>query len=256
MDLFAMNSMVLVILLVVVIGGAIAAGVEMGRRIRSRGDSDADMLGVVEGALLGLVGLLLAFGLNMAVDRYETRRVLVVQEANDIGTTHLRAALLEDEQRRASEELLVLYAERAVAFANTVPDTPEFWEASAAMQELHGNLWKEAADAIRAAPTEYGPRLYVQALNPLIDTHTERVASLQNRVPSTVMIVLVLGSAISVGMMALYVQLLRRSTIAIIATGALVAAILLVMLDLDRPERGFITVPEGPLVEQLRTMGG
>lgn len=77
------------------------------QRLRVHAQAGATDLG--DGAVLpdglrgeimsGLVGLLLAFGLTMAVGRYETRRVLIVQEANTIGTTFLRAQLLPEPER-------------------------------------------------------------------------------------------------------------------------------------------------------------
>ena len=90
-----------VVLFVVIIGGC-------RRRHGDRpldslpADANRESVGVVQGTLLGLVGLLLAFGLTMAVGRYEARRGLVVQEANDIGTTYLRAQLLAEPARTTS----------------------------------------------------------------------------------------------------------------------------------------------------------
>jgi hypothetical protein len=58
----------------------------------------------LQAALLGLVGLVLAFGLAMAVGRYETRRAAVVEDANAIGTTYLRAQTLGEPLRTGSLE--------------------------------------------------------------------------------------------------------------------------------------------------------
>ena len=80
----------------------------------------------MQGALLGLVGLLLAFGLTMAVGRYESRRALVVQEADTIGTTYLRAQLLPEPMRSDSLELLMSYGDVAIALAGEVPFTDQF----------------------------------------------------------------------------------------------------------------------------------
>ena len=42
------------------------------------------------------MSLALAFGLSLAVNRYETRRAAVVDESNPIGTTYLRAQTLPE----------------------------------------------------------------------------------------------------------------------------------------------------------------
>ena len=88
--LFEADTAVLIFVISIIIGSFIAAGVLLGRRMRSTATSDQhrESLGVVQGALLGLVGLLLAFGLTMAVTRYEVRRDVLVEEANAIGTTY------------------------------------------------------------------------------------------------------------------------------------------------------------------------
>jgi hypothetical protein len=60
----------------------------------------------LQAALLGVIGLILAFGLALAVGRYESRRAAVVEEANNIGTTYLRAQTLAEPFRTASLERL------------------------------------------------------------------------------------------------------------------------------------------------------
>lgn len=102
-------------------------------------------VGVVQGALLGLIGLVLAFGLTMAVGRYDNRRAIVVQEANDIGTTYLRAQLLAEPSRSASLELLKQYADAAVDLADQVPDSRRFDEDVSQIGDIQQALWGEAA---------------------------------------------------------------------------------------------------------------
>jgi hypothetical protein len=77
--------------LVAVVFGATGLGLLLGRSQRHRSDSLREPLAVLQSALLGVVGLILAFGLALAVGRYEARRAAVVEDANAIGTTYLRA---------------------------------------------------------------------------------------------------------------------------------------------------------------------
>jgi len=70
-------------------------GYRLGLRLHKSGDeARKNQIGSLQGAVLGLLGLLLGFTFAMAVQRYDTRRDLVVQEANSIGTTFLRASFL------------------------------------------------------------------------------------------------------------------------------------------------------------------
>src|SRR3954463_3435410 len=93
---FRLSSLEAGLLLFGVLLGSTALGTVLGRRVRHRSDALKEPFGVLQGALLGLVGLLLAFGLSLAVSRYEDRRANVVSEANAIGTTYLRAQTLDE----------------------------------------------------------------------------------------------------------------------------------------------------------------
>jgi hypothetical protein len=251
---FDLDTFWLGLALVVIIGGSAAVGVLAGRRLRDRPGVGIEPVGVVQAALLGLVGLLLAFGLTMAVGRYETRRALVVQEANAIGTTYLRAQLLSEPMRSESLELLRSYGDIAVALAGQVPFTDQFDRDVVEFDGVQRGLWAEAGRAVDADATGTGPLTYIPTLNDMIDTHSERLASLRNRVPTPVMLLQVGGSAIAIGVLAAYLALLGRSEITALIAVVFVIVILFVSFDLDRPERGFITVPSTALVEARAEM--
>lgn len=216
----------------------------------------AESLGVIQGALLGLVGLLLAFGLTMAVSRYESRRSAVVVEANAIGTTHLRAQLLAEPERTSSLDLLREYGDAAVALADAVPETDAYDAQVLQIARLHDELWALAGRAVAAAPQDTAPRIIIETLNEMIDAHGSHAASLSNRVPVTVVFVQVLGSAIALGVVAMYLELLGRNVTTSLIAGAFVVLILVVSFDLDRPRRGFITVPDTALVAARAAMDG
>ena len=255
-NLFTLSTFALFLFLLVVIVAAIGAGLLAGRWMNRKSHEHRESVGVVQGALLGLVGLMLAFGLSMAVNRYDGRRELVVAEANDIGTTYLRAQMLDEPQRTESLTLLRDYTDAAIELARVVPGSRDFREARTAMESLHDDLWAAADDAVHTDPEGTVPRLYIESLNDVIDVHAERVASLSNRVPDTVMWLLVLGSAIAVGFVAYYVALIGTRVRASLVALGLVVLILFVTFDLDRPERGFIKVPAAPLVDLRATMQG
>lgn len=251
MDFFRLSTPSLGLLLIVVLAGSVVVGVLAGRRLRDRPGTRHETAGVIQATLLGLVGLLLAFGMSMAVGRYESRRALVVQEANDIGTAYLRAQLLVEPESSQSTQLLAEYTDAVIVLANVVPDTESYRAAVADIEAVQTQLWTRAIDAISADPTGTGPRLYVETLNDTFDTHTSRVASLGNRVPTPVFMLLVVGSAVAVGALAFYLTLLGKGLATSLITAVVVLIILFVSFDLDRPRRGFIKVPDAVLV-QLR----
>jgi hypothetical protein len=251
---FRLTSVELGLLLFGVLLGATGLGVFLGHRVRHLTDDLKEPFGILQGALLGLVGLLLAFGLSLAVSRYESRRANVVTEANAIGTTYLRAQTLPEPIRSRSLDLLVRYARSAVRLSHRVPGSSEARAAAAAEEQLQRQLWALAGDALEAAPTASAPRLYVETLNEMIDDEAVRVAALGNRVPTAVLVLEVLGSAVALALLAAYLALVGRGVVAVVLASALVAFLLLVTTDLDRPTRGMITVPDTALTNELESM--
>ncbi len=138
--------------------------------------------------------------------------------------------------------------------ADEVPDDDRFDEVLVEISDLQRDLWTLAGDAVRDDPTGTAPRLYVETLNEMIDTHTSRVSSLRNRVPSTVVMLQVVGSAIALGVLSLYLTLLGRGVVTSLVAAFVVILILFISFDLDRPNRGLITVPDGPLVNVRESM--
>ena len=102
---FSLNSWQLALVLVGILFGAVALGLLAGRALSHHAETLREPFGVVQAALLTLVGLLLAFTLAMAVTRYEARRAAVVDDSNAIGTAYLRAQTLHEPMRSASLRL-------------------------------------------------------------------------------------------------------------------------------------------------------
>jgi hypothetical protein len=234
--------------------GATGAGIFLGHRTRHLSDSLKEPFGILQGALLGLVGLLLAFGLSLAVSRYENRRANVVTEANAIGTTFLRAQTLPEPIRSRSLELLTEYTKSALRLSDHVPGSAAAQAAVDEEAHQQRQLWALAGQALDRAPTASAPRLYVETLNDMIDQETVRVAALGNRVPTAVLVLEVVGAAVALALLAAYLAIAGRGEIAVVLASMLVAFLLLVTVDLDRPTRGMIRVPDTVLTNQLASM--
>src|SRR3954454_16329105 len=197
------------IVFAIVLGGALV-GVFAGRLLREHSDALREPLGVLQGALLGLVGLVLAFGLALAVGRYESRRAAVVDDANAIGTTYLRAQTLSEPIRTQSLVLLRRYADTSLRLSHAIPNSPAARQVIDDGDELQRQLWALAGQALAGSPQASAQRLYVEALNEMIDMQTVRIAGLNNRVPRTVLIFEVLFAAVTFGLLAFYLALLGR----------------------------------------------
>jgi len=240
---------VLALIIFTAVLGATAAGLAVGHSMRGHAHKLSEPFAVLQGALLGLVGLILAFGLSLAVGRYENRRAAVVSEANAIGTTYLRAQTLREPVRRDSMMRLKRYTDTSIRLSDSVPNSAKARRAAADGHRIQRELWGFAGRALSEDPQASAPRLYVESLNEMIDLQTVRIAGLQNRVPSAVLILEVLGAVAALSLLAAYLAFMGRGSLSVLLAAALVSLLLLVTFDLDRPTRGLITVPDKPLVE-------
>jgi hypothetical protein len=251
---FSLPSWAVALIVLAVIGAATAAGYATGRYLREHQATLREPFGVLQGALLGVVGLILAFGLTLAVGRYEDRRATAVSEANAIGTTYLRAQLIAEPARTRSLELLRRYTDLALQVSNEVPGSAGMRRTTAAEDVLQRQLWDLAGQSIDAAPVASAPRLYVDSLNTTFDAQSSRLASLNNRVPGAVLLLEVFGAAVAVGLLALHISVLGRGLVAMLAAAAIVTLLLFVTFDLDRPTRGLIKVPSTSLAAVRASM--
>jgi hypothetical protein len=245
---FSLSSWVLALMLLAVTLTATALGLVSGRLVRDRSETLREPFGVMQAALLGFMGLILAFGLSLAVGRYEDRRAAVVTESNAIGTTYLRAQTLAEPMRTQSLTLLKGFTDTSIRLSATVPGSPEANSVLADSAQIEAQLWGLAGQALNAAPVDTAPRLYVESLNETFDAQSSRIYGLGNRVPDEVLLLEIAGSALALGLLALHLATLGQGVLTVVLAAVLGALILLVTFDLDRPTRGLIQVPADPLI--------
>ena len=251
---FRLTSFELGLILFGIVLGTTLLGWFAGTRLRGHAEMLREPIGVVQAALLGLVALILAFGLTMAVGRYDTRRAAVVDDANAIGTTYLRAQTLREPVRKQSLDLLVRYTDASIALSKEVPGSSAADARIAEGDRLQRALWRLGGEALAGSPTDSAPRLYIETLNEMIDMQTVRVSALNNRVPTAVLVIEIIGAAVALGLLALYLAILSRGEITVVLAAVFVSVLLLITFDLDRPTRGVVTVPDTPLVSLRASM--
>ena len=251
---FGLSTWVLALVLLAVIVGATLVGHILGRSTREHAEHVREPFAVIQAALIGFMGLVLAFGISLAVNRYEARRAAVVEEANAIGTAYLRAQTLEEPVRTESLALLQQFTDVSIELTRTVPGSPAEQQTVAASGQVERRLWALAGRALADAPVASAPRLYVESLNEAFDAQSTRVYGLLNRVPTPVLLLEVLGAAIALAALAVHLAALGRGVHTVLVAAVLVVLALLVTFDLDRPTRGMIRVPDGPLTQLRASM--
>src|SRR3954451_5195597 len=251
---FGLDTGVLAILLGGVLVAATLTGLLIGRRLGRSATGPREHFGVLQGALIGFMGLVLAFGLSLALGRYESRRADTVDEANAIGTTYLRAQTLAEPVRTETLDLFPRYTETSIAIAEATPGSAAERRAVALGAEDQPRLGARDGQSLHQAPDPRAPRLYVESLNETFDAQSTRVYALANRVPTAVLLLEVVGAATALGVLALHLATLGSGVTTALISALLVTLLLVVTFDLDRPTRGLIRVPATPLTDVLSTM--
>src|SRR5262245_17277844 len=158
-------------------------GYRLGRRLFTAGDSARQsQIGAVQAAVLGMLALLLGFTFSMAVDRYDRRRELVLQQANTIGTTWLRSGLLPDAHRQPVRELLRAYLDLHVHSREALRDPALMAAGLRRTAEIRSTLWQHAEASAREAPNDI-TATFIETLNDMIETEAARVTASASRIP-------------------------------------------------------------------------
>lgn len=248
-------SMLAVIGIIVLLFGAMLAAAEMGyRRGRRRAALDPEGAsagtGAVEAAVFGLLGLLLAFTFSGAASRFDTRRALVVEEANDIGTAWLRLDLLSPEDQPALRDLFRAYLDTRIAAYRKLPDLDAARRELARSAELQAAIWRRAHEACRRADT---PReatvLLLPALNAMIDITTTRTWSAFHHMPSLVFISLFLVALLASVLVGDALSgAARRNLLHAFVFSAAIALTIYVIIDFEYPRVGIIRLDDSDQV--------
>lgn len=245
MSLFEMSVPVLVAMLF----GTLVM-LEVGRRAGARrrrlaGDGASAGLGAVDGAVFGLLGLLLAFTFSGAASRFDTRRALIVQEANDIGTAYLRLDLLPAEAQPRLREAFREYIAARLATYRLVKDTTAALREMARAADLQADIWGQAIAAAQGAPSPQVVMLVVPALNAMFDIASTRNMAIRAHPPT--IIYLLLGVLVLVG--ALFAGYgmsadATRKWLHTIGFAVIMAATAYIILDFEFPRLGLIRVDD------------
>jgi hypothetical protein len=222
---------------------------EIGRRIavrRMKEDSGAagEGVGAVDGAVFALLGLLIAFTFSGASSRFDTRRQLIVEETNHIGTAYLRLDLLPAELQAALRQSFRRYLDARIEIYRKLPDLAAAKEQLAKANELQQQIWRQAVLASRAEDAPPAASiLLLPALNAMIDiTTTRTMATLMH--PPAVVFVMLFVLALAASLLAGYgmTSSRARSWFHMIGFALVVALAVYVILDLEYPRLGLIRV--------------
>lgn len=223
-------------------------GLLVGRRRQRLADGKLEGPGAIVGAAMGLLAFMLAFTFNTAANRYDSRKALVIEETNAIGTTWLRAGFLGDPNRAAMRALLRDYVDLRVKVAVSGFDVEEALRQTDAM---HDKMWAIAEETGGRDSGSITTGLFIQSLNEVIDVHLKRLTmGIRNRVVPTIWATLYLLLVVGMIMMGIQLGLSPSRHFGLeLALAATFALVMVLIADLDRPQEGLVRVSQQAMVD-------
>ncbi|MGA8492172.1 MAG: hypothetical protein WB711_17220 [Terriglobales bacterium] len=194
-----------------------------------------------------LLGLLLGFTVAMVLPRFDERRQLVIDEANAIGTTMLRAEMLPEPERSKSLELLRQYA---VVRRDSATGPEQSLQPTKALQ---AQLWQQIVSVTQQSQTAV-IAAYIQTLNETIDVSEKRLAAFENRVPKSVWMIIIIV-AIFQGFAGGF-SLKRKLWFSLVTAPLVIAVVMALIADLDSPHTGLIHVEQYSMDRLVKDVAG
>ena len=219
---------------------------EIGRRIGTQWqDSERTKpgFGAIEGGVLALLGLLIAFTFSGAATRFDTRRQLIVEEANAIGGAYLRVDMLPDAAQPALRETFRRYLDARLRVYSKAPDVEAAKQELLAANELQREIWRQAVSAVRSegAPPQ-APNVVLPAVSAMMDLATTRTMTTQMHPPSVIFIMLFALALVSSLLAGYGLSGAPRSWLHLLCFPLVIAATVYVILDMEYPRLGLIRV--------------
>ena len=252
-------------LLALAFAGGLFAGLllfqELGRRIGNRelarDPAGRGGVGIVEGAVFGLLALLMGFTFSGAANRFEGRRELIIQEVNAIGTAWLRIDLLPAEPQSAIRDGFRRYLDARLAAYRKLPDLSAAKIELANAARAQDDIWARSVAASVAPGGEPARVLLIPALNEMFDIAEARLLAGQMH-PHPVIWVMLATVALAAALLAGYgmAGAHARNWVYMIGFAATTAVASYVIMDLEYPRLGLIRVSsfDQALVDVRATM--
>lgn len=193
----------------------------------------------LEGALLGLLSLLLAFTFNKSASNYYTQRDLIVDETNNIGTALFRADLYPDSVRHAFRSDFKEYLAARIEYYDAGTDEGKTETALQKATLVSDRIWKRAADAADKAGDVKSMQM-IPAVNNMMDSVSKREESRNAHIPGTILLLLFLLCFAGSFIVGYAGKSKKTDWVVLFSYSFMTVLTIYIILDLDRPRRGIL----------------
>ena len=249
--LYGTNAIIIYLVFFALMLVAIEVGFRLGRKSEARIPNRTKLqISSVEDAILGVLALLLGFTMYTAVSRFDARKQLVLDEANAIGTSRLRTALLPAPEGPEIASLLRQYIDIRVQYGTSGNDLARLDGLNVQTARLQNEFWARATAYGQKDPDPVRAGLLLQSLNQVIDLESARRLAFQNPVPESVIYVnCIVGLLASMLVGYTFGLSGRRQIFSTCVFALAITLVLALIIDLDRPRSGFIRVSQQPMID-------
>ena len=212
-------------------------------------------VGAVVGAAFGLLAFMLAITFQIAANRFDARKQLLLEEVTNIRTAYLRAGLIPEPYRSNTKRFLVEYVDLRVDLAN---DLSKLNAGLSRSQQILDSLWKYTEALAEQDRSSEVYAMYTTSVNDMVDAFNQRIAvALQYRIPPAVLFVLFVISFVSMLLLGYQFGISGKGSLKlIILLSVIFAIVMFLILALDQPEKGLATVSQKPMIHLQQQLQG
>jgi hypothetical protein len=241
------DATIICLVLLIVMPIAVKFGNKMRKRFwrSEEGDTKGGVNSLL-GALFGLWGFILAFSFGQSGVRFENLRSMIVDEANYLRNTIIRADLFPDSIRNVYRAELQKYLEERISYYDYASDEIKFKKNTEEISETSANLWATTVALTKRPEIRTTAETMATSLINLFDISTKREALLNAGLPSPISITLIV-LALSICFVGGFTTpiIKQKEWIVIFAFAFMAATILYITSDLARPMEGLIRPDAG-----------
>ena len=240
---YSLDHHLILLLMLALLVGACEFGFRAGSRKKDSTETFRALMSGIGAATFGLLALLLGFTLAMVIGGWDTRRDVLIAESNAIGTLSLRAGLFEESVRDPLRASLQEYTDARIALAKSGGDLDQFRAARQKSEALQPEIWStvERAGTLETSPAKLSS--LIAAANELIDIHELRLSAVESFLPASLMLLLLGVAGVSIYFLAWsFGAAGHGGRTAMLLLVLLVASVLFLIMDINRPQRGTFQV--------------
>jgi uncharacterized membrane protein YecN with MAPEG domain len=206
--------------------------------------------GYVVSSVFALLALLVAFTFGLAMDRYQTRRQLVVEHANAIEAVYLKSQLLDEPHRSRFASLLVSYAQLQVQLASLRRDDASAQRLLAEDDSDLRNLWTATVAAFQSVKTLDFSSSFVDSVTDLVKVDAQRKAVRRAQIPTTILAALLFYTLVAAGVLGGVMKTRKGRQFSVVLLALNIFALMLIT-DINRPVEGTIRESQEPMERML-----